>query len=206
MRFCSLKTLPSSLRQGRSFHSIIVLSIRALDMLTATCPYSIHYIVPTSAYLRHCSFFVTRLKRTPFGLTTPEHQYGGEKENEQVWTCERHHEKVLVRVQNYRTAAEEQSGMQQAVANSNLSAILASFEIKALNKEGTGVLIDVTRFYTSDIPATGTYSVDILEYLKTSLKASSSLQTANICGKRLMPKIPRSMRICQISNQRSVLN
>lgn len=38
MRFCSLKVLRSSFRQGNSFQSIIVLFIRALAIYTATAP------------------------------------------------------------------------------------------------------------------------------------------------------------------------
>ena len=52
MRFCSLKTVRSSLCQGIAFQSIIVWFIRALAIYTATHPYSVHFIVPTSAYLR----------------------------------------------------------------------------------------------------------------------------------------------------------
>jgi len=96
---------------------------------------------------------ITRFKKTSFGLTTPQHQYGGEKENEQVWTWERHGRQIFIRVQNYKIMADAKSGMQQAVASSNLPPILAAFDIKAL--DGSGVLIDVTDFYRGDTPAIG---------------------------------------------------
>jgi len=96
---------------------------------------------------------ITRFKKTPFGLTTLQHQYGGEKENEQVWTWERHGRQIFIRVQNYKIMADAKSGMQQAVASSNLPPILAAFDIKAV--DGSGILIDVTDFYGGDTPAIG---------------------------------------------------
>ena len=42
-----------------------------------------------------------------------------------------------------------------SVQNSNLAQILASFEIKAYNKDTSGIVIDVTDFYNGDIMAIG---------------------------------------------------
>jgi hypothetical protein len=58
-------------------------------------------------------------------------------------------------VPSYSVRADSTSDMYQSVKNSNLDAILASFDIKAYNKDTTGVLIDVTDLYNGDIAAIG---------------------------------------------------
>ncbi|WP_233138139.1 zinc-dependent metalloprotease [Mucilaginibacter sp. MD40] len=96
---------------------------------------------------------VTRFVKTPVGLKSFGQQYGGEEVNNQVWKWQRHDKQVFVRVPSYSVRADSTSDMYQSVKNSNLDAILASFEIKAYNKDTTGVLVDVTDFYNGDVAA-----------------------------------------------------
>jgi len=98
---------------------------------------------------------VTRLNKVPSGVKVGNQQYGGEQLNEQVWQWERRGKQVFVRVPSYSVKADSTSDMYQSVKNSNLSTILASFDIKAYNKDTTGVVIDVTDFYNGDIMAIG---------------------------------------------------
>ncbi|WP_439695677.1 zinc-dependent metalloprotease [Mucilaginibacter sp. AW1-7] len=110
---------------------------------------------------------VTRYVKTPAGLRTFGQQYGGEQLNEQVWKWERHDKQVFIRVPSYSVRADSTSDMYQSVKNSNLDAVLASFDIKAFNKDTTGVLIDVTDFYNGDIAAIG-LSDDVKKAYKIS--------------------------------------
>jgi hypothetical protein len=96
---------------------------------------------------------VTRLNKVPSGVSVGNQQYGGEQLNEQVWQWERRGKQVLVRVPSYSVRADSTSDMYQSVKNSNLSTIIASFDIKAYNKDTTGVVIDVTEFYGGDVMA-----------------------------------------------------
>lgn len=96
---------------------------------------------------------VTRFVKTPVGLKSFGQQYGGEEVNNQVWKWQRHDKQVFVRVPSYSVRADSTSDMYQSVKNSNLDAVLASFEIKAYNKDTTGVLVDVTDFYNGDVAA-----------------------------------------------------
>jgi len=98
---------------------------------------------------------VTRLSKVPVGVKVGNQQYGGEQINEQVWKWERRGKQVYVRVPSYATKADPNSDMFESVQNSNLSQILASFEIKAYNKDTSGIVIDVTDFYNGDVIAIG---------------------------------------------------
>ncbi|QTE35583.1 zinc-dependent metalloprotease [Mucilaginibacter gossypii] len=124
-----------------------------------------YYEIPDSLINREM-LVVTRFVKTPGGLKTFGQQYGGEEINNQVWKWEKHDKQVFIRVPSYSLRADSTSDMYQSVKNSNLDAILASFEVKAFNKDTTGVLIDVTDFYNGDIAAIG-LSDDIKKAYKT---------------------------------------
>ena len=98
---------------------------------------------------------ITRLVKTPPNIKVSGQQYGGEEENSQVWKWERHDKQIFIRVPSYSVRADSTSDMYRSLKNSNLDAVLASFDIKAYNKDTTGVLIDVTDFYNGDIAAIG---------------------------------------------------
>ncbi|QXV66182.1 zinc-dependent metalloprotease [Mucilaginibacter sp. 21P] len=111
-----------------------------------------YFEIPDSLLNREM-LVVTRFVKTPVGLKSFGQQYGGEEVNDQVWKWQRHDKQVFVRVPSYSVRADSTSDMYQSVKNSNLDAVLAAFDIKAYNKDTTGVLIDVTDFYNGDIAA-----------------------------------------------------
>ncbi|HVW94476.1 MAG TPA: zinc-dependent metalloprotease [Mucilaginibacter sp.] len=113
-----------------------------------------YFEIPDSMLNREM-LVVTRLARTPANIKVPFQQYGGESENEQVWKWERHDKQIFIRVPTYSIRADSTSDMYQSVKNSDLDVVLASFDIKAYNKDTTGVVIDVTDFYNGDVAAIG---------------------------------------------------
>ena len=113
-----------------------------------------YYEIPDSLLGREM-LVVTRFVKTPAGLKSFGQQYGGEEVNDQVWKWERHDKQIFVRVPSYSVRADSTSDMYQSVKNSNLDAVLAAFDIKAYNKDTTGVLIDVTDLYNGDVAAIG---------------------------------------------------
>ena len=117
---------------------------------------------------------VTRLNKVPSGVSVGNQQYGGEELNDQVWQWERRGKQVFIRVPSYSVRADSTSDMDQSVKNSNLSTILASFEIKAYNKDTTGVVIDVTDFYNGDVVAIGATDALRKAYKASSLDAGRS--------------------------------
>ncbi|MBL4674660.1 MAG: zinc-dependent metalloprotease [Mucilaginibacter sp.] len=111
-----------------------------------------YFEIPDSLLNREM-LVVTRFVKTPVGLKSFGQQYGGEEVNDQVWKWQRHDKQVFVRVPSYSVRADSTSDMYASVKNSNLDAVLAAFDIKAYNKDTTGVLVDVTDFYNGDIAA-----------------------------------------------------
>jgi len=113
-----------------------------------------YYEIPDSVLGREM-LVVTRLAKTPANIKVSNEQYGGEEANEQVWKWEKHDKQVFLRVPSFSIRADSTSDMYKSVKNSNLDAVLASFEVKAYNKDTTGVVIDVTDFYGGDVAAIG---------------------------------------------------
>jgi Met-zincin/Domain of unknown function (DUF5117)/Domain of unknown function (DUF5118) len=125
-----------------------------------------YYEIPDSLLGREM-LMVTRLAKTPADIKVSNQQYGGEEANDQVWKWERHDKQIFIRVPSYSIRADSTSDMYRSVKNSNLDAVLASFDIKAFNKDTTGVVIDVTDFYNGDVAAIG-----ISDELKKAYKVS----------------------------------
>lgn len=125
-----------------------------------------YFEIPDSVIGREM-LVVTRLAKTPADIKVSNQQYGGEEANDQVWKWERHDKQIFIRVPSFSIRADSTSDMYRSVKNSNLDAVLASFDIKAYNKDTTGVVIDVTDFYGGDVAAIG-----ISDELKKAYKIS----------------------------------
>jgi hypothetical protein len=126
-----------------------------------------YYEIPDSLIGREM-LVITRLVKTPANIKVFGQQYGGESQNDQVWKWERHDKQVFIRVPSYSVRADSASDMYQSVKNSNLDVVLAAFDIKAYNRDTTGVVVDVTDFYNGDIAAIG-----ISDDLKKAYKISA---------------------------------
>ncbi len=81
--------------------------------------------------------------------------YGGEKTNTQVLRWERRGTDALLRVASYEKTANPDDPVFQAVKNSSFEPILKSFSVEALNEDSTGVVINATDLYTSDVSSLG---------------------------------------------------
>jgi hypothetical protein len=132
-----------------------------------------YFEIPDSMLNREM-LIVTRLAKVPANIKVGNQQYGGEQLNEQVWQWERRGKQIFIRVPSYSIRADQNSDMYQSVKNSNLSSILASFDIKAYNKDTTGVVIDVTDFYNGDIMAIGMSDALRKAYKTTMFDATRS--------------------------------
>ncbi|MEJ7691942.1 zinc-dependent metalloprotease [Daejeonella sp.] len=106
--------------------------------------------IPDSLFEREM-LVVTRYAKTP----TVDGTYGGEELNEQVWKWQRRDKQVFIRIPSYRNVAGKGTDMFEAVKNSNLDAVLSSFDIKAINADSSSVVIDVTDLYTKDVQSLG---------------------------------------------------
>lgn len=106
--------------------------------------------IPDSLFDREM-LVVTRYAKTP----TVDGTYGGEELNEQVWKWQRRDKQVFIRIPSYRNIAGQGTDMFEAVKNSNLDAVLSSFDIKAINADSNSVVIDVTDLYAKDVQSLG---------------------------------------------------
>ncbi len=108
-----------------------------------------YYEIPDSLLGREM-LMVSRIARTADGIN-----YGGMRSNTQVLRWEKRDDNVLLRRVSFTNTASDSLPVFEAVQNSNFEPILASFNIEAFNEDTTGSVIDVTNFFTSDVPALG---------------------------------------------------
>jgi hypothetical protein len=111
-----------------------------------------YYEIPDSVLGREM-LMVSRIARTADGIL-----FGGMRNNNQVLRWEKRDTKILLRRVSFSNTASDTLPVYQAVRNSNFEPILASFDIKALNADSTGSVIDVTSLFTTDVPALGLQS------------------------------------------------
>ncbi|UII23926.1 zinc-dependent metalloprotease [Fulvivirga ligni] len=75
----------------------------------------------------------------------------GTKTGEQLIRWEKFHKKILLKSISYNAVANDTLPIYQSVASNNYSPTLYSFDIEATNPDSTGVLIEVTDFFTKDV-------------------------------------------------------
>lgn len=110
------------------------------------------YEIPDSLLSREM-LLVSRIAETQ-----NEIGYGGEKLNTQVVRWQKKDDKILLRHVTYENVAADSLPVYKAVQNSNFEPIIASFDIKSLGKDSSGVVINVTDLYAKDVPALGLQS------------------------------------------------
>lgn len=108
-----------------------------------------YYEIPDSLFGREM-LTISRIAKTADGIS-----YGGMKNNTQVLRWEKKDKKVLLRRVSFENTANDTLPIYEAVRNSNFEPILATFDVKALNEDSTGAVIDVTSLFKTDVPAFG---------------------------------------------------
>jgi ribosomal protein S18 acetylase RimI-like enzyme len=90
---------------------------------------------------------ITRFSKVAGGGGT----YGGELANQVTLSFEKGpSNNVFLRVITLISVADSTNDIYKAVRNSNVNPIAAAFDIKALSKDSSGVVIDVTEFFKGD--------------------------------------------------------
>jgi len=107
------------------------------------------YEIPDSLLNREM-LLVSRIAQTQNDIG-----YGGEKLNTQVVRWQRREDKVLLRHVTFENVAKDSLPIYKAVQHSNFEPIIAAFDVKSLGKDSSGVVIDVTSLYNTDIPSLG---------------------------------------------------
>ncbi len=110
----------------------------------------VFYEIPNDL-LNRDFLLVSRIAEVPsdfFGFFS-----GGSKTGEQVITFERQKDQILIRKKSYSNVANDSLPVYKSVRANNFEPILAAFPIEALSKDSSGIVIDVTDFYESDVEA-----------------------------------------------------
>ena len=81
--------------------------------------------------------------------------YGGDAVNQQVIMWERMGDRILLRSLLYSTTAADSLPISYSVKKANLPPIIMAFDIMALNKDSSNVVIDVTDLFISDVAEMG---------------------------------------------------
>lgn len=109
------------------------------------------YEIP-NVLLEKDMLWVSRISQIPTGLGGG-YVNAGSKTNQQVVHWERFQDKILLKVKGYRNIADSTKAIHNSVLVNNYEPTLYAFDIKALSGDSTGVVIDVTKFFTADIKA-----------------------------------------------------
>jgi hypothetical protein len=79
---------------------------------------------------------------------------------EQVVRWQRHEEQLLLRSVSYSSVASEELPIYKSLKNNNFEPIIMNFDIAALSKDSSAIVVDVTSMFTDDIPMIGPMSDD----------------------------------------------
>tara|TARA_R110002049_G_scaffold25194_3_gene88565 strand:+ start:4248 stop:6689 length:2442 start_codon:yes stop_codon:yes gene_type:complete len=109
------------------------------------------YEIPKS-FLGKEMLLVTRIKEIPANLGGG-YVNAGSKINTQVVVWEHYKNKVLLKVKSYNAIANDDLPIYKSVKANNLEPIIYAFDVKSQNTDSTAVLIDVTKFFSTDVKA-----------------------------------------------------
>lgn len=94
--------------------------------------------------------WVTRISQIPSGLGGG-YVNAGSKTNEQVVHWQRFQDKVLLKIRSFENIADSTKAIRNSVIVNNYEPTLYAFDIKAFNADSTAAVIDVTKFFSTDI-------------------------------------------------------
>jgi len=83
---------------------------------------------------------------------------GMKARSQQVIRWQRKDDKLLLRHVSYENVANDTLPIYESVVNNNFEPVVEAFDIEALGKDSTSTVIEVTDFFTSDVPFIGPFS------------------------------------------------
>ncbi len=96
---------------------------------------------------------VSRIKGFVKGLN-----FGGagtKSRPQQVVRWQKHGKKILLRSVSYNSVASPDDPVYESVRNNNFEPIISAFDIKAYGKDSASVVVDMTKFFTTDVTMIG---------------------------------------------------
>lgn len=124
-----------------------------------------YYFEIQDSLLNKDMLLVSRMSKLPSNLGGG-YVNAGTKTNEQLITWERFKDKILIKVKSYNAVANDSLPINISVRANNYEPILYAFDIATFSKDSSAVVIDVTKFYSSDIKAISGLSSSMRETYK----------------------------------------
>ena len=111
-----------------------------------------YYFEIPNTLLNKEMLLVSRFAKLPAGLGGG-YVNAGSSANEQLIVWERFQDKVLIKVKSYNAVANDSLPISISVRSNNYEPTLYAFDIAAFSKDSTATVVDVTKFFKSDIKA-----------------------------------------------------
>ncbi|MDN3674474.1 zinc-dependent metalloprotease [Flavobacterium branchiarum] len=124
-----------------------------------------YYFEIPNKYLKKDMLLVSRLSKLPSNLGGGYVNAGSET-NEQLITWERFQDKILVKSKSYNAVANDTLPISISVKSNNYEPTLFAFDIVAFSKDSANTVIDVTKFYSTDVKAITGISAEMREMYK----------------------------------------
>lgn len=124
-----------------------------------------YYFEIPNKYLNKDMLLVSRLSKLPSNLGGGYVNAGSET-NEQLVVWERFQDKILIKSKSYNAVANDTLPISISVKSNNYEPILFAFDIVAFSKDSANIVIDVTKFYSTDVKAISGISAEMREVYK----------------------------------------
>ncbi len=149
-----------------------------------------YYFEIPNKYLNKDMLLVSRLAKLPSNLGGGYVNAGSET-NEQLIVWQRFQDKIVIKSKSYNSVANDTLPISISVKANNYEPTLYAFDIAAFSKDSANTVIDVTKFYSTDVKAISGISAEMREMYKVKgLDDSRSFITA-------MKSFPMNIEVIQ---------
>jgi hypothetical protein len=124
-----------------------------------------YYFEIPNKYLGKDMLLVSRLSKLPSNLGGGYVNAGSET-NEQLIVWQRFQDKILIKSKSYNAVANDTLPISISVKSNNYEPTLFAFDIVAFSKDSANTVIDVTKFYSTDVKAISGISAEMREVYK----------------------------------------
>ncbi|KFF06532.1 zinc-dependent metalloprotease [Flavobacterium reichenbachii] len=124
-----------------------------------------YYFEIPNKYLNKDMLLVSRLSKLPSNLGGGYVNAGSET-NEQLIVWQRFQDKILIKSKSYNAVANDSLPISISVKSNNYEPTVFAFDIVAFSKDSANTVIDVTKFYSTDVKAISGISAEMRETYK----------------------------------------
>ncbi|MHA8065493.1 zinc-dependent metalloprotease [Aquirufa sp. ROCK2-A2] len=162
-------------KKSKEYHQIITKeAISSKGLFTSHKVGEKYYFEIPKKYLGKEMLLVSRIAKIPSGLGGGYYN-AGTPTNEQLIVWEKFNEKILIKVKSFASVANDSLPISLSVKANNYEPTLYAFDIETISKDSLNFVIDVTKFYSSDVMALSGLDASMRDTYKVkSLDASRS--------------------------------